>query len=210
MVLKFRCARCGQPLFIAGDMLSKQGTCPACRNVQQIPGASQPVPAEQSEHEMAGREASVYELAAPPLDPPRRRPWMTRAVMGKGVGTDSVLGLIRESVLGTSRLQDLSLCLVGLSIADIVMTFILLRNSHAYYESNPVAGWFFARWNMTGMVVFKFAAIAGAIALVEMIERRRPGMGKLVLLIGCTASATVVWHSLRLYLGVPGLPVGGE
>ena len=60
------------------------------------------------------------------------------------------------------------------------------------------------------MVVFKFAAIAGAIVLGEMIERRRPGMGKLVLLVGCAAAAAVVWHSLRLYLGVPGLPVGGE
>jgi hypothetical protein len=42
-----------------------------------------------------------------------------------------------------------------------------------------------------------------------MIERRRPGMGKLVLLVGCAAAAAVVWHSLRLYLGAPGLPVGG-
>ena len=129
--------------------------------------------------------------------------------MSKAAGTDSVWGLIRESALGTSQLQELSLCLIALSIADIIMTFTLLRTGPAYYESNPVAGWFFARWNKTGMVVFKFAAIAGAIALGEIIERRRPGMGKLVLLVGCAAAAAVVWHSLRLYLGAPGLPVGG-
>jgi len=209
MVLKFRCARCGQHLFIAVDMPGKQARCPACGKVQQIPGARQPVPAEQTEQEMAGREASVYELAAPPLDPPRTNLWKTTRVVSKAAGTDSVWGLIRESALGTSQLQELSICLIALSIADVIMTFTLLRTSHGYYESNPVAGWFFARWNMTGMVVFKFAAIAVAIALGEMIERRRPGMGKLVLLVGCAAAATVVWHSLRLYLGAPGLPVGG-
>ena len=132
----------------------------------------------------------------------------TRSV-SKAAGTDSVWSLIRESALGTSQLQELSLCLIALSIADIVMTFLLLRTSHTYYESNPVAGWFFTRWDMTGMVVFKFAAIAGAIALGEMIERRRPGLGKLVLLIGCMGAAAVIWHGLRLFLGVPGLPVGG-
>ncbi len=135
--------------------------------------------------------------------------WKTTRVASKAAGTDSVWGLIRESALGTSQFQEISICLIALSIADIIMTFTLLRTSHSYYESNPVVGWFFARWNMTGMVVLKFAAIALAIALGEMIERRRPGLGQLVLLVGCAAAATVVWHSLRLYLGAPGLPVGG-
>jgi len=209
MVLKFHCARCGQNLFIAGDLPGKQARCPACGQVQQVPGAHQPVPAEPTEQELAGREGSVYELAAPPLVPPRTNLWKTKRVVSKATGADSFWGLIRESALGTSQLQELSLCLIALSIADIIMTCTLLRTSHIYYESNPVAGWFFARWNMTGMVVFKFAAIAFAIALGEMIERRRPGMGKLVLLIGCAAAAAVVWHSLRLFLGVPGLSVGG-
>ena len=206
MVLKFRCARCGQHLFVAGDMPGKRARCPACGGVQQIPATRRPVPDEQ---EPPGCEASVYELAAPPLDRPGTNFWKTAPLVSKPTGTDSIWSLIRESALGTSQLQEFSLCLIALSIADIVMTCTLLRTGHGYYESNPVAGWFFARWNMTGMVVFKFAAIAGAIALGEMIERRRPGMGKLVLLIGCAAAAAVVWHSLRLFLGVPGSPVGG-
>lgn len=120
-------------------------------------------------------------------------------------GTDKFWSLIRESALGASQLQELSLCLIALSVADIIMTFTLLRTSHVYYESNPVAGWFLARWDMKGMVVFKFAAIATAIATGEIIERRRPGLGKLILIIGCMAAAAVVWHGLRLYLGVPGV-----
>jgi hypothetical protein len=122
---------------------------------------------------------------------------------------DSLRGILRDCVLGASRLQELSLCLIALSAADIFMTFTLLRSSHAYYESNPVAVWFFARWNMAGLVVFKFATIAGAISLGEVIERRRPGWGKLVLIIGSVAAIAVIWHSLRLYLGLPGLLTGG-
>jgi len=209
MVLKYRCARCGKHLFTAADIADKRARCPACGQVQQIPATRRPVPAEPIEQEIARREASVYELAAPPLDPPRANFLKATPVVSKAAGGDSVWGLIRESALGTSQLQELSVCLVALSIADIIMTCTLLRTSHSYYESNPVAGWFLVRWDMTGMVVFKFAAIACAIALGEMIERRRPGMGKLVLLIGCAAAAAVVWHSLRLCLGVPGLPVGG-
>src|SRR5208283_1802033 len=98
-------------------------------------------------------DGSVYELAAPPLDPPRTNLWQTRRVVSKAAGTNSAWGLIRDSALGTSQLQELSLCLIALSIADIIMTFTLLRTSHIYYEANPVAAWFFARWNMTGMVV---------------------------------------------------------
>ena len=85
-----------------------------------------------------------------------------------------------------------------------------MQTSQAYYESNPVAYWFFARWNMRGMIVFKFAAIGFAIAAGELIERRRPGMGRLVLWVGCLAATAVVWHGLRLYLGLPGLPIPGR
>ena len=138
----------------------------------------------------------------------RSSEWKPTPLLTKPARTDSVWDLIRESTLGSSQLQQLSLCLLALSIADIIMTFTLLRTSYAYYESNPVARWFFARWNIAGMVMFKFAAIATAIAIGEVVERRRPGLGKLVLIIGCMGAATVVWHGLRLYLGVSGLPVG--
>ena len=101
-------------------------------------------------------------------------------------------------------MQGLSLCLVALSAADLFVTFSLLRTSHVFYESNPVAQWFFARWNMAGMTLFKFAVVGFVIALGEIIERRRPGWGRFVLLVGCAAAAAVVWHGLRLYQGVGG------
>jgi hypothetical protein len=87
------------------------------------------------------------------------------------------------------------------------MTYALLRAGRGVYEANPVARWFFARWNMAGMVGFKFAIIAGVIALAELIERRRPGRGKFVLAVGCLGAIYAVAVGLRLYLGL-GLGAG--
>jgi hypothetical protein len=105
------------------------------------------------------------------------------------------------------HLQGLSLVLLTLSITDLFVTFALLRTSPRFYESNPVALWIFRRWNFAGMTLFKFGAIALAITLGEVVERRRPGWGKAVLLIGCVATAAVVWHGLRLYLGFEPMPI---
>jgi hypothetical protein len=52
------------------------------------------------------------------------------------------------------------------------------------------------------MTIFKFLAIASAIAIGEYVERRRPGWGKFVLLVGCIATAAVFWHGLSLYMGM--------
>jgi hypothetical protein len=41
-------------------------------------------------------------------------------------------------------LQGLACGLLALSAADLFMTFALLRTSPAFFESNPVAQWFFA------------------------------------------------------------------
>jgi Domain of unknown function (DUF5658) len=115
-------------------------------------------------------------------------------------------GIVRGGAIETSRLQLPSLILLGLSLGDIFVTFLLLTQGHGYYESNPIAEWFLARWNFKGMFLFKLGAIACAITLGEIIERCKPGWGRLVLWLGCLASVTVVWHGLRLYMGLPGLP----
>ena len=59
---------------------------------------------------------------------------------------------------------------------------------------------------MTGMVLFKFSLIGGVIAVSEFIERRRPGMGQFVLLIGCLGTAYAVYKGFHLYLGYEGRP----
>ncbi len=98
----------------------------------------------------------------------------------------------------TSLLERESTCLILLSLADLFLTYILLRQGAHFYESNPVAQWFFQRWNMAGMTFFKFGLIGGVIAIGEVVERKRPGLGRAVLSFGCVAAAIVVCYSLKL------------
>ena len=99
------------------------------------------------------------------------------------------------------RLTVESRVLVLLSVLDLLMTYALLRQVGVrYYESNPVAHWFFRRWNIAGMTLFKFAVIGAVIVLCEVVERRRPGLGRGVLCVGSLAAAGVVAYSVYLFL----------
>jgi len=100
--------------------------------------------------------------------------------------------------------------LIILSAADLLMTFFLLQRSPVFFESNPIAHWFFAKWNMAGMVFFKFSIIGGVILLSEIIERHRPGWGRFVLFIGCVGAAYAVFHGFRLYISHDNLPMTAE
>jgi hypothetical protein len=65
------------------------------------------------------------------------------------------------------------------------------------------------RWDIAGMVGFKFSLIAGVILLSEIIERKRPGWGRFVLLVGCIGAVYAVFTGGRLYLA-PEVPVAAE
>jgi hypothetical protein len=106
--------------------------------------------------------------------------------------------------------QGVACGLLALSAADLFMTFTLLRKSPAFFESNPVAQWFFARWNIAGIVAFKFSLIAAAIAVSEFIERRRPGWGRFVLLVGCVGAAYALYKGVSLFMGLEGQPPAAE
>lgn len=117
--------------------------------------------------------------------------------------------VLRAGAVDSSRLQLPSLVLLVLSLGDIFVTFLLLNRGQGFYESNPIAEWFLARWSFRGMFLFKLGTIVVAITLGEIIERYRPGWGRVILWLGCLVSLTVVWHGLRLYLGLPGLSFWG-
>ena len=212
MTLKFWCSRCGRVLYAETDQIVRAVQCAGCGYRQRMPSQREPVLGDGGNGGQApDRAGSTYELAATPLEP-ARRPAAALVLTDDPVRSRSnvLWDLIQGIVLDASRLQGPSLLLIGLSIADILDTFRLLHASQAYYESNPVAYWFFARWDMRGMIVFKFASIGFAIAAGELIERRRPGWGRLVLWVGCVAATAVVWHGFRLYMGLPGLPIPGR
>jgi hypothetical protein len=212
MTLKFWCAQCGRAMSAQADQAQATAKCPGCGSTQKVPVPASSVHAEAgNKGQPSDPPASVYQLAAPQLE---RQAAGSVALELAGPSVRSrrrqKWELIQGSALDPSQLQGPSVILICLSIADVLITYMLLRTSQAYYESNPIAYWFFARWNIRGMIVFKFAAIGLAIASGEIIERQRPGRGRLVLWIGCVAATAVVWHGLRLYMGLPGLPMVGK
>jgi hypothetical protein len=165
--------------------------------VQQITESAVPPP-----------EPSVYALALKPegLSTPAPPP-PVRAKRGRAGGCAA---RSRFSIFQESQLQAIAGGLLALSAADLFMTFTLLRTSAAFFESNPVAQWFFAQWNVAGLVGFKFSVIAAVIVISEFIERRRPGWGRFVLLIGCVGAAYAVYQGFTLYVAPPVATAGGS
>lgn len=108
--------------------------------------------------------------------------------------------LLREPM----RLRQEAFWLVVVSLLDLFMTYDLLRRGGPFYESNPVAQLWFERWNMAGMTAFKFLVFGSVIALSEVVERHRPGRGRLILRFGILLTAAVVIYSVRLALTHPG------
>ena len=99
----------------------------------------------------------------------------------------------------SSRNQALAVFFLALSLADLVMTYLLLQISPQFYESNPVANWAFQQGNILGMTIYKFVLAGIVITVCEVIERKRPGWGKVVLAIGCVATAIVFAKGLYFY-----------
>jgi hypothetical protein len=89
--------------------------------------------------------------------------------------------------------------LLLLSAADLLTTYALLRQGVHFYEANPVAAWWFARWNMAGMVAFKCLVIALVLVAAEVVERERPGHGRLVVGLGAVLAGGVFVYGVLLY-----------
>jgi len=107
----------------------------------------------------------------------------------------------RAGALESSVVEQEIALLIVLSLADLLVTYSLLRRGPSFYESNPLAQWFFSRWNIAGMTVFKFSIMGLVIIIGEVVERHRPGWGRTLLAASCLATAAVVWYGLRLLFG---------
>jgi hypothetical protein len=192
MAIEFACARCGRSFSVPAALAGKRAKCTACGTKQRIPKA---------DAALGGRPA--YDLAPAPVLPDEpAAPHPVSSGSSARRPTNRWIALVRPWALESSHVQGVAVLLVLLSIADLLMTFKLLRKSPAFFESNPVAQWFYARWNMTGMVIFKFSIIGGVIAVGELIERHRPGWGQFVLLVGSVGAAYAFYRGLSLYLGL--------
>ena len=110
-------------------------------------------------------------------------------------------GVFRSIVAGKALLANESLLLVILSACDLFITYLLLWRGGHFYEANPLARWFFDRWNIAGMTAFKFGLVAIIIVLCEIIERHKPRVGRAIVILGCVAALIVSIHGLRLLIG---------
>jgi hypothetical protein len=204
-MFKIWCARCGQVYELPEGLAETGIKCTVCGHIQRIPRERA---YELAREVAAGRSPSVTP-AAGSGDPPRSDAAPSPAASRQATQTRPIRlsSLLRDA----SHIQGFSVALLSLSIADLLMTYVLFRASRMFYESNPVAQWFFERWNMVGLVLFKFSVIGGVIVLAEIVERHRPKWGKGVLAVGCVAAGYAFAHGLRLYLGFgDGAPMGAE
>jgi DNA-directed RNA polymerase subunit RPC12/RpoP len=191
----YTCPSCRRTHSVQSRLVGRRARCHNCGHVGRIIEAGAP-----------GSEQSVYELAGPPVPaPPPPPPPVGRSPRApqKGVLAKAWTG----GAIEESQIQGLAVLLIVLSAADLLMTVTLLRASPRFIEGNPVANWFLARWNILGLVMFKFGILSGVTVLSEFIERRRPGWGRLVLFIGCAGAAYAVYTGLKLYTAHVAVPV---
>jgi Domain of unknown function (DUF5658) len=196
MKTEFTCSRCGVACATDREIAGRRVRCLSCGFVQRMPGESATPSVAPSSYQLAPAPALFSRLV--PAEPDYSPPPSSQPTHQSRLGWREH---VRPWVFETSQVQGIGTWLIILSVADLLMTFVLLRKSTAFFESNPIAHWFFSRWNMAGMVFFKFSMIAGVILLSEIIERNRPGWGRFVLLIGCIGAAYAVFTGGRLYMG---------
>jgi hypothetical protein len=180
----FPCPGCGADVWVDADRAGRRGRCWRC-------GAALIVPDSASEYALAGSPK-----------PPAARPEVQPAPPGRGpTAWRIVLRWVHASARDRSALEGEAVALVLLSVADLMVTYHLLKTGPHFYESNPIAQFVFARWNIAGMAIFKFSIVGFVVAAGEIVERHRPGLGRFVVLVGCIASAAVVCYGLRLAFG---------
>jgi hypothetical protein len=87
----------------------------------------------------------------------------------------------------------------SLGLADLGLTWHLLGSAAGrVYESNPLAHWALACWGWTGLVAFKAALMALALAAVAALAHTRRRVAANVLSFSCLATALVVGYSCTL------------
>ncbi len=86
---------------------------------------------------------------------------------------------------------------VTLNIFDVMLTVWLLETG-SFYESNPIANFFLARWGMFGMTAYKIVSLAAILLTVTGIAVSQRQTARAVLILGSLVFAAVVLYSSAL------------
>lgn len=94
-------------------------------------------------------------------------------------------------------LQSETCFFILVSAFDVFATYLLLaRGDHV--ESNPVARFFFDRWNIDGMIAFKFVMVAFVCVIVQLIARKKVETARYLLIFLTLVVGAVVVYSIFL------------
>lgn len=97
-------------------------------------------------------------------------------------------------------LEQETVLFIFASALDFFMTYLLLsRDDIRFYESNPVADYFLARWGVRGLVYFKFAVVAFVCLITQYIARTHIHIARGLLIVAIVIVSAVVIYSVYLY-----------
>lgn len=89
---------------------------------------------------------------------------------------------------------------VFLSALDLMLTWVILHLGGR--EVNVLADWVIARFNLPGLVAFKFLLVVLVVILCELVGRRRPGTGRRLARWAVVLSAVPVLVAAAHLLGL--------
>lgn len=95
--------------------------------------------------------------------------------------------------------------LLLLSALDVILTWVILF--FGGHEVNPLANQVYIKWDLEGMIVYKFALILFFIAICEIVANLRRTTGKMLSRVSVIIAAFPVVWSLTLlsrYFGLIG------
>ncbi len=90
------------------------------------------------------------------------------------------------------------------SALDVFMTYLLIRRA-GFTEGNPVAAYFLHRWDVKGLVFYKFFMVAFVTIITQIIARTREDIAARLLQFATLVVGGVVVYSLILYLRHAGI-----
>ena len=100
---------------------------------------------------------------------------------------------------GELPLETETIWFLLVSALDVFMTYLLIRQP-GFTEGNPVAAYFFHRWNIKGMVFYKFFMVGFITVITQIIARKREDIAARLLQFATLVVGGVVIYSLLLYL----------
>jgi hypothetical protein len=99
--------------------------------------------------------------------------------------------------------RESSLFLI-VSVLDVLMTSLLLGDLTGvtgrtiFYESNPVARFFLERWDLGGIVYFKFATVGLVEVIAHLVAMKKVAVARRLLEFGTLVVSVVVIYSMVL------------